>query len=598
MSIKDMVFDTVGFKYDGEFETFESDAMSVSFDGKVCKIGYASIPQLARGYFLFAMNYKKGTFEINEKPAFKTCGCMIDVSRNAVLKVSAVKDFMNFMACLGMNMLMLYTEDTYEIKEQPYFGHMRGRYTKAEIREIVEYGRELGIEIIPCIQTLGHMEQFLKYWEAAGDIMDTKDILLAEEKKTLEFIETEIKTVREMFDTDRIHIGMDEAHDLGRGKYLDKNGFKNPYDILSGHLSDVVEICKKYNFRPMMWNDMFFRVFAPNKDYYNYKEVNYPEGYAESIPDVDMVYWDYYPETTERCKGMIEKSNELGKGVIYAGGISIWNTFLPFGESERYAEIGVKASAENGVDEVICTLWGDDGNETNYKYALPYIPIFSEYCYKGESCTKADIEEVSEFITKIPFELTRAMGKSMYNVNHGKPDGYKVNGKNYFYSDIMYGLGVHNDKYDIIAPVFEESAKEIADYMNANGYSDDLEYAKLVFEIISCKADVIKKLRDAYSAGDKEYIKITAEKTLPELKEKYIALKEIHKNQWFDTYKPFGFEVISFRYGGTISRIDDVIDRLKEYVDGKVETIPEFEEEWLFGRGGFTNRVITPSYIY
>ncbi|MDO5479537.1 MAG: hypothetical protein Q4G23_10295, partial [Clostridia bacterium] len=326
--------------------------------------------------------------------------------------------------------------------------------------------------------------------------------------------------------------------------------------------------------------------------------VNYPEGYAESIPDVDMVYWDYYPETIERCKGMIEKSNELGKDVIYAGGISIWNSFLPFGESERYAETGVKASAENGVKEVICTLWGDDGNETNYKYALPYIPIFSEYCYKGESCTKADIEEVSEFITKIPFELTRAMGKSMYNVNHGKPDGYNVNGKNYFYSDIMYGLGVHNDKYDTIAPVFEESAKEIADYIEKNGGNDDLEYAKLVFEIISCKADVIKKLRDAYKAGDKEYLKLAAQKILPELKEKYITLKEIHKNQWMDSYKPFGFEVISFRYGGTIARIDDVIDRLEDYLFGLVDSIPEFDEEWLHTLGGFANRVITPSFIY
>ena len=175
ISVRDLVFNTVDFKYDGEIEIYESDALTVSFDGKVAKIGYESTPQLARGYFLFAMNFKKGTFEINERPAFKTCGCMIDVSRNAVLKVSAVKDFMNFMVCLGMNMLMLYTEDTYEIKEHPYFGYMRGRYTKAEIREIVDYGRELGIEIIPCIQTLGHMEQFLKYWNINGDIMDTKD---------------------------------------------------------------------------------------------------------------------------------------------------------------------------------------------------------------------------------------------------------------------------------------------------------------------------------------------------------------------------------------------------------------------------------------
>ncbi len=592
--LKNIVFETVNFSYDGEIEVFEDDLLSVSFDGKTAKIGYATKPQLARGYFLFAMNYKKGSFEIKETPSLKTCGCMIDVSRNAVLKISAVKNFMNYMACLGMNMLMLYTEDTYEVKEQPYFGYMRGRYSKAEIREIVDYGKELGIEIIPCIQTLGHMEQFLKHNQVAH-LRDTKDILLANDDKVFEFIEEEIKAVREMYDTNRIHIGMDEAHDLGRGNYLDKNGYKATYDILSKHLRDVVEICKKYDFEPMMWNDMFFRVFAPDKNYYNYEEVNYPEGYADSIPDVGMVYWDYYPTSDERCKGMIEKSAELGRDVIYAGGISIWNSFLPFGESEMYAERGVKASVENGVKEAICTLWGDDGNETNIFYAMPYLPIFSEYCYRGLDCKKEDIEEVSEFLTKIPFDITRAMGRSMYN----QEDGFNINGKNYFYTDIMYNLGVENDKYEEVSPVFKDSAEKITAYIKENGDDQNLEYAKLIFEIISSKADVLKKLREAYNTGDKDYIKLTAEKTLPELKEKYITLKEIHKNQWHSTYKPFGFEVISFRYGGVISRLDDVIEKLNDYVSGKIDIIPEFEEKLLPNTpGGWTNKVITPSFIY
>ena len=54
---------------------------------------------------------------------------------------------------------------------------------------------------------------------------------------------------------------------------------------------------------------------------------------------------------------------------------------------------------------------------------------------------------------------------------------------------------------------------------------------------------------------------------------------------------------LSFRYGGVISRIDDVIDRLEDYLLGIVDTIPEFEEEWFFTRREFTHRVITPSYL-
>jgi hypothetical protein len=50
---------------------------------------------------------------------------------------------------------------------------------------------------------------------------------------------------------------------------------------------------------------------------------------------------------------------------------------------------------------------------------------------------------------------------------------------------------------------------------------------------------------------------------------------------WLATYKPFGLEVIERRYGGLIARLQSLFDRLKGYLDGEVESIPEFETELL-----------------
>ena len=63
-----------------------------------------------------------------------------------------------------------------------------------------------------------------------------------------------------MFASRRINIGMDEAHMVGLGKYLDKHGFTDRISLLSEHLRRVLSIAKKYGFRPMMWSDMFFRL--------------------------------------------------------------------------------------------------------------------------------------------------------------------------------------------------------------------------------------------------------------------------------------------------------------------------------------------------
>lgn len=50
---------------------------------------------------------------------------------------------------------------------------------------------------------------------------DTDRALMVDNEDTYKFIENMIKTCRECFSTDKIHIGMDEAHGLGRGKFLD-----------------------------------------------------------------------------------------------------------------------------------------------------------------------------------------------------------------------------------------------------------------------------------------------------------------------------------------------------------------------------------------
>ena len=81
------------------------------------------------------------------------------------------------MAIFGMNMLMLYTEDTYEIEGYPFFGYQRGRYTNEELREIDDYAFDLGIEVIPCIQTFGHLGKFLRY-KQHSNIAENDRVLL------------------------------------------------------------------------------------------------------------------------------------------------------------------------------------------------------------------------------------------------------------------------------------------------------------------------------------------------------------------------------------------------------------------------------------
>ncbi|CAM3568190.1 hypothetical protein PAGL106935_13185 [Paenibacillus glucanolyticus] len=195
-------------------------------------IRYGRKHQFFRGLgLLIQLSRHSDTFHLQENQQFDQIGPMFDLSRNAVLTVDSFKLMLNKMALMGMNSVMLYMEDTYEIEGEPYFGYMRGRYTQAELKEIDDYADQFGIEAFPSIQTLAHLEEFLK-WEPIKHYRDTKGALLVGGEQTDALIERMIEAASAPFRSKKIHIGMDEAEELGRGKYLDHNGYVSRFDIM------------------------------------------------------------------------------------------------------------------------------------------------------------------------------------------------------------------------------------------------------------------------------------------------------------------------------------------------------------------------------
>ena len=129
-------------------------------------IVYKDMPAFFRAIMIVDKNEKKGkkTFNISTDIWFNFNGLMIDCSRNGVLNVSYAKKMIEQLAVIGQNVFMLYMEDTYRLDSEEYFGYLRGAYTTEELKEIDDYAYMFGIELIPCIQTLAHLNQFFM-WE-------------------------------------------------------------------------------------------------------------------------------------------------------------------------------------------------------------------------------------------------------------------------------------------------------------------------------------------------------------------------------------------------------------------------------------------------
>jgi hypothetical protein len=92
---------------------------------------------------------------------------------------------------------------------------------------------------------------------------------------------------------------MDEAANIGLGKYLKINGYEDRYTIFINHLKKVLQLCDKYGFCCSVWSDMFFKT-AFNKEYY-VKDKQFSKDIIDSLPEnVKLIYWDYY-NTSESC---------------------------------------------------------------------------------------------------------------------------------------------------------------------------------------------------------------------------------------------------------------------------------------------------------
>jgi len=81
-------------------------------------IEYGGKPEFFRGLAILAGKIKSGEtcFEVAETRKLESCGVMIDTSRNAVPRVGTLKEYLRFMALMGMDTMLLYMEDTYELE--------------------------------------------------------------------------------------------------------------------------------------------------------------------------------------------------------------------------------------------------------------------------------------------------------------------------------------------------------------------------------------------------------------------------------------------------------------------------------------------------
>ena len=234
----------------------------------------------------------------------------LDCSRH-FFEVSTIKKIIEGIALADMNVFHWHLSDDHgwriESKKFPMLHEASEKYyTQEQIREVIDFAKERGIEVVPEIDMPGHNLALLSVfpeYSCKGEPVEVakargiyKTILCAGKEETYAFVEELLEEMIPLFDSEYFHIGGDEApkdewkecpHCNAKMKELGLTS----YEDLQGHFTkEVCKILRKHGKTPICWNDALL---------------------ASNIPDdVVIQYW-----TIDHAKPMVPFVEKGGKWI-------------------------------------------------------------------------------------------------------------------------------------------------------------------------------------------------------------------------------------------------------------------------------------------
>ena len=229
---------------------------------------------------------------VRDKPRFSHRGFMIDCARH-MFTVAQLKKMISVASDVKLNKLHWHLSDDQgfriELDSLPELtkkGSVRkcdnfincksdkeysGYYTKAEIREIVEFCKERYIDIIPELDMPGHQSAFLHVYPeftCTGDAVEVKcaqgifkDIICASNEKAREYLKKILDEITELFPYDTVHIGGDEVPKFNWKscdscqKMMKDNGLSDENELQVFFINLMAAYLKEKGKKAVVWND-------------------------------------------------------------------------------------------------------------------------------------------------------------------------------------------------------------------------------------------------------------------------------------------------------------------------------------------------------
>ncbi len=287
--------------------------------------------------------------KISDSPSLKHRWLMDDWNRGPIPNIEYVKKQIRILSEYKINGYCIYAENIFKSDKYPQI-NMRGAVvTPEEVKELVEYGKKYHVEVVPQQECLGHMHYTLR--EGGFDDIAERprgQVVSPAAERTYTFLNDYLGEIAPNFESEFVHVGCDEAFELGLGKSkqmvkelgLDGTFFK--------HLQRVCALPAIKDKKAMFWADV-----------------------AENKKDIDLsvlpknavaVAWDYLPrESYEYYLPQLARN----KVPFFVAPGAFWATRIFPDFNSHFVNIKnfVRDGKKYGAIGMLCCNWDDMGED-------------------------------------------------------------------------------------------------------------------------------------------------------------------------------------------------------------------------------------------
>jgi hexosaminidase len=313
-------------------------------------------------------------FRVEDAPARARRGYLLDLSRDRVPTLATLRELLRELASLKYNELQLYTEHTFAYPGHEQVWGLASPLTPEEVRQLDDWAEAEGIELVPCLNTMGHFERWLRHpeyfalaecphgWCRPDGHGLPWGSTLAPLPESLAFLRELMAAYLPLFRSSRVNIGGDEPWELGMGRSRASVEGEGRHRVYARFLREIIALAHEHKQEVQYWGDII---------------VENPAVWSPPPPGTLALVWGY--EAGHPFADHAKALAAQGQPSRLCPGTSTWNSLgTRLGNALRNIAEAAACAEAHALPGLLLTDWGDHGHHQPPTLSRPALHAFAQ----------------------------------------------------------------------------------------------------------------------------------------------------------------------------------------------------------------------------